>query len=339
MSGRPQGLPKISQEPRVAGVSGWCTQADDRRDLRASHGARTTCTRTYAPGAPRAANLQRLYAALIAEGFAPMTVRVLALTTGMRRGELLALRWRDVDLDGGSLQVTGSLVREAGQPLQVGPPKTARSRRRVELGAVAVDALRRRHATAGGSGGAFVFASSTGTPIGPSNMLRRSFAPLLKQAGLPRIRFHDLRHTAATLQLGMGTHPKVVADMLGHASGDRHSGHLLPRHPGNRPPGGRRHGPAAPGLRPRAHMATPWSPVGLPDQCGWLFPYPDPRAATTGVVGSWTSQAFAPSRTGPADGSTLTEPSASGCRQASRCASWRRGWNTQIRGRPIRTRC
>jgi integrase len=144
---------------------------------------------------------------------------VLALTTGMRRGELLALRWPDVDLERGSLQVTGGLVRDSradGGQLRVGPPKTKRSRRQVELGVLAVDALRRHRARASASG--FVFATPTGHPLDPGNVLRRSFWPLLARTGVPHIRFHDLRHTAATLQFGMGTHPKVVADMLGHAS-------------------------------------------------------------------------------------------------------------------------
>jgi integrase len=140
---------------------------------------------------------------------------VLALTTGMRRGELLALRWPDVDLDAATLQVTGGLVRDS-TGRRVGEPKTARSRRRVELGAIAVEALRRHRAATASVG--FVFASEKGTPLEPGNVLRRSFWPLLERAGLPRVRLHDLRHTAATLHLAMGTHPKVVADLLGHAS-------------------------------------------------------------------------------------------------------------------------
>src|ERR1700680_2818290 len=127
---------------------------------------------------------------------------VLALTTGMRRGELLALQWRDVYLKGRVLQVTGNLVREDGH-LKVGPPKTARSRHTVKLGTLPVDALRRHREASKGEG--FVFVTEVGTP-------------LLERAGLPHMRFHDLRHTAATLQLSMGTHPKVVADLLGHAS-------------------------------------------------------------------------------------------------------------------------
>ncbi len=134
----------------------------------------------------------------------------LAVTTGMRRGELLALRWDDVQLDARLVAVRGT--------------KTAGSRRQVALTGLAVDALRRRRAAADieagivGNPGGYVFTSTRGTPIQPSNLLRRSFAPLLERAGLPHIRFHDLRHTAATLMLGRGVHPKIVSEMLGHAT-------------------------------------------------------------------------------------------------------------------------
>ena len=130
---------------------------------------------------------------------------VLAVTTGMRRGELLALEWADVDLDAGVAAVRGT--------------KTASSRRRVALSATAVEALRRREAAAAAElPSALVFPSWAGTEMNASNLLHRSFTPLLEKAGLPHVRFHDLRHTAATLLLGAGTHPKVVGDMLGHSS-------------------------------------------------------------------------------------------------------------------------
>ena len=63
-----------------------------------------------------------------------------------------------------------------------------------------------------------MFANQVGRPIEATNLLDRSFRPLLARAGLPRVRFHDLRHTAATLLLGQGMHPKIVSDMLGHAT-------------------------------------------------------------------------------------------------------------------------
>ena len=63
-----------------------------------------------------------------------------------------------------------------------------------------------------------IFATSIGTPVNPENLVKRSFKPLLKRAGLPEIHFHDLRHTCATLLLGRGVHPKIVQELLGHAT-------------------------------------------------------------------------------------------------------------------------
>ena len=150
---------------------------------------------------------------------------VLAVTTGMRRGELLALRWREVDLDRGVLAVTGSLQRVGGQ-LSIGEPKTTSSRRQVVLSQAAVRALRaHRVLQAEHQLGALhwedldlVFTNEIGRPIEPGNLLRRSYWPLLERAGLRRVRFHDLRHTAATLLLSRGVHAKVASEMLGHST-------------------------------------------------------------------------------------------------------------------------
>jgi integrase len=150
---------------------------------------------------------------------------VLALTTGMRQGELLGLRWRDVDFDHGTLQVRGSLQRLGGK-LTVSATKTEHSQRRVSLTSSAVAALRRHRVLqkeerlrlgAAWQGEELVFTNEIGRPIGASSLLRLSFLPLLSRAGLPRMRFHDLRHSAATLLLGQGVHPKIVAEMLGHS--------------------------------------------------------------------------------------------------------------------------
>ena len=150
---------------------------------------------------------------------------VLALTTGMREGELLGLKWANVDFDGGALEVRGSLQRlKAG--LVVAEPKTSHSRRRVGLTQAALSALRRHRARqaaerlrlgAAWENDELVFADEGGAPIDATRFLRNSFAPLLKAAGLAPMRFHDLRHTAATLLLGRGVHPKIVSEMLGHS--------------------------------------------------------------------------------------------------------------------------
>jgi integrase len=149
---------------------------------------------------------------------------VLALTTGMREGELLGLRWRDVDVESSALEVRGSLQR-VPSGFVIAEPKTAKSRRRVSLTSTAVNALRRHRARqaeerlrlgAAWQNEDLVFTTETGQPVDATKMLRNSFTPLLKRAGLPAMRFHDLRHTAATLLLGRGIHPKIVSEMLGH---------------------------------------------------------------------------------------------------------------------------
>ena len=150
---------------------------------------------------------------------------VLALTIGMRQGELLALRWRDVDIEGRMIRVTGTMQRTP-DGLNIAEPKTASSRRHVAITDRAVDALR-RHETRqkeerlrlgeAWEKSELVFANEVGRGIEAGNLIRRSFHPLLERAGLPRIRFHDLRHRAATLMLAGGVHAKVVAEMLGHS--------------------------------------------------------------------------------------------------------------------------
>jgi len=151
---------------------------------------------------------------------------VVALTTGMRQGELLSLRWADVNLDAGHIQVRSS-VRKMKEGFLFSEPKTAQSRRRVALTLTAIDALQRhrtRQDTARALAGSawrdddLVFPDALGAPFDGITLLRREFVPLLKRAGLPVIRFHDLRHTAATLMLLKGIHAKVVSEMLGHAT-------------------------------------------------------------------------------------------------------------------------
>jgi integrase len=151
---------------------------------------------------------------------------VLAITTGLRRGELLGLRWDDADLDRDTLRVGRGLVREGGRWV-VGETKTKRGRRRVNLTPRTVAALkahRKRQLEQRVSlanlcqDHGLIFSSENGTPLNPENLVKRSFKPLLKRAGLPEIRFHDLRHTCATLLLGRGVHPKLVQHLLGHSS-------------------------------------------------------------------------------------------------------------------------
>jgi integrase len=152
---------------------------------------------------------------------------VLALTTGMRRGELLALHWSDVSLSAGFVQVRFTLEYLAGAELMYSPPKTARSRRKVALSELAIAALekhRERQEQQRAIVGAawvdndLVFTNALGEPVRGNHILERHFAPILRRIGLPPMRFHDLRHTAATLLLMQGIHPKVVSEMLGHST-------------------------------------------------------------------------------------------------------------------------
>jgi len=165
---------------------------------------------------------------------------VLAITTGLRQGELFGLRWEDVDLETGRLSVRQALTTPKGGR-RLGPPKRSKSRRSVKLTAGAVKALtvhrerqleeREKLAELWNDHG-FVFTTQVGTPINRHNFFRRSFKPLLEEAGLPRtVRFHDLRHTCATLLLSKNVNPKIVQELLGHANisqtMDTYS-HLLP---------------------------------------------------------------------------------------------------------------
>ena len=151
---------------------------------------------------------------------------VLAVHTGMRQGELLGLKWGDVDLESGVIRIRRTLTRNKGR-LVLGEPKTKCSRRTVRLTDKAVQALRehlerqmeemkRRGDLYQDQG--FIFTTGAATPVDPSHLRKRYFAPLLKKAGLPCIRFHDLRHTCATLLLSRNVHVKYVQELLGHAT-------------------------------------------------------------------------------------------------------------------------
>jgi len=151
---------------------------------------------------------------------------VLALNTGMRQGELLALKWEDVDLEGGRLRVRRTLT-HADKAFVLGEPKTKNSRRTIRLTKGTISALQahlsRQLEEIEKMGslyqlGGLIFATEAGTIINPSNLRNRSFKPLLAKGALPQIRFHDLRHTCATLLLSKDVNVKVVSEMLGHAS-------------------------------------------------------------------------------------------------------------------------
>jgi integrase len=151
---------------------------------------------------------------------------ILAVTTGMRQGELLGLGWEDVDLEARTVRVRRTLTLAKGGP-RLTEPKTKGSRRQIRLTAGAVETLdlhRERQdaegAVAGDTWNAWdlVFCTRRGTPIRRDNLHDKHWKPLLKRSGLPDVRFHDLRHSCATLLLTKGVHPKIVSEMLGHSS-------------------------------------------------------------------------------------------------------------------------
>jgi len=151
---------------------------------------------------------------------------VLAVHTGMRLGELLGLKWEDVKPDQERLTVRRSLQHLDKNRVVFQHPKTPKSRRSMPLGPTALETLKRLRRRQleerlkvgpGYKEQGLVLASAVGTPISPANV-RRAFERILKAAGVERIRFHDLRHTHASLLLARGIHPKVVSERLGHAS-------------------------------------------------------------------------------------------------------------------------
>lgn len=142
----------------------------------------------------------------------------LALGSGMRQGEILGLQWQDIDFDKGTVTVVRSLAKVTGAFL-LKEPKSKRSRRTVTLPKFALEALHAHRAKmlAEGNITAPVFCTSTGHYIYNTNLTRKVFRPMLKRAGLPTVRFHDLRHSHATNLLAKGFGIKAVSQRLGHA--------------------------------------------------------------------------------------------------------------------------
>lgn len=142
----------------------------------------------------------------------------LALCCGCRQGELLALSWRDIDFDQSTVTVSKTLEESRGG-LRLVAPKTKNGRRTIAAPGVVMQALNehRQFLVADGTFNAdIVFPTTRGTWQRKANLLQRSFYPIIERATLPRIRFHDLRHTCATLLLQAGTNVKLVSETLGH---------------------------------------------------------------------------------------------------------------------------
>ncbi|MGA8475790.1 MAG: tyrosine-type recombinase/integrase [Candidatus Cybelea sp.] len=150
----------------------------------------------------------------IAEALIP-----LALDSGMREGELIGLRWEDVDIRGRKIHVRKAASEVAGE-ISMEAPKSG-SGRSIPVSEATIAALKRRKAIAGREGLAdceLVFPAERGGPLYKSNFLRETWGPLREAAGIRKARFHDLRHTCATMLLKANLHPKVVQERLGHSS-------------------------------------------------------------------------------------------------------------------------
>ena len=150
----------------------------------------------------------------------------LAVLTGMRRSELAGLKWNKVDLTNGRLSVTTTLQRIDGKGLVEGQPKTLRSRRSIALSPVAVDLLHsirgrqiEQQLIAGEAWQSlgYVFTQADGTPVYPDD-ISKDFARIVREARLPHLTLHGLRHASATLLLSANVVPKVVSERLGHSN-------------------------------------------------------------------------------------------------------------------------
>ena len=143
-------------------------------------------------------------------------VWVLLVTTGMRRGEALGLRWRDIDLEKRRVAVRQT-VTVVDNKVQVSEPKSRRSRRVVALDAGSIRTLSDLRARTPHRRPDELVFSSEGRPLNPTKV-SKAFRKLVDQTDLARIRLHDLRHTHATLALQAGIHPKIVSERLGHST-------------------------------------------------------------------------------------------------------------------------
>jgi integrase len=182
----------------------------------------------------------------LAKGHRLEAIFTVALALGLREGEILGLQWQDIDLDAGTLQVTQALqrVKRSGARkggLELISPKTDGSRRSIELPEVVLSSIRahrqrqqeeRRIVGSRWRESGMVFTTGIGTMLDQRSMLRDAFYPIMntpdpndpnpdpkkKRKLLPRLRFHDLRHSAATLLLAQGVHPRYIMELLGHSS-------------------------------------------------------------------------------------------------------------------------
>ena len=140
---------------------------------------------------------------------------ILALSTGMRLGEILGLHWKHVDFERRTIQIEQQLTEKR----LLAPPKSKAALRTIAIGDRCITALRdhqKRQFRNGLRPSMLVFTSTTGTPLFGNNFTNRLFLKAITKAKVPRIRFHDLRHTFASLRLAKGDNIKMLAVTLGH---------------------------------------------------------------------------------------------------------------------------
>jgi integrase len=150
---------------------------------------------------------------------------IIAIFTGMRRGEILGLKWEDIDFDQGKIHVVRSLSRIRGKGLILKDVKTRKSKRQVSISPFVIEKLKKhlrqqksltKRLSEAYQNNGLVFTTFNGNPKDPNNVLRE-FNRYIKQANVPKISIHDLRHLHATLMLKFGENPKVVSERLGHS--------------------------------------------------------------------------------------------------------------------------
>ena len=182
----------------------------------------------YVPHRPvtylSAADVRNLLDATQDDPYGPLYA--LAASTGLRLGELLGLSWSDLDLEAGTLTVRRSLAVAHDGAWQLAEPKSSRSRRTIPLPSIGRDAINRRKASQDAESTAagtvwqdqhnLIFTDGVGRPMRPEGV-SAAFQKARGAAGLPRVRFHDLRHSAATLMLAEGVPLAVISEWLGHA--------------------------------------------------------------------------------------------------------------------------
>lgn len=175
----------------------------------------------------------------IAEGHVHYIVYSLAIHTGMRKGEILGLRWKDINMEGKSLTIQQTVNWTPSEGIIIQDTKTASSTRRISIGSLLINDLVQQKEVIKANKEQFgnkyqdndlVCCYENGEPIKPRR-ITETFAYLTNKSGLPKIRFHDLRHSHASMLLNNGVNPKIGAERLGHSSVqiylDRYS-HLLP---------------------------------------------------------------------------------------------------------------